>query len=54
MGIDNRTVVFVPADPTGILGYEPADPGYWGSCQLILPGYWGTSQLIRDTGARAS
>ena len=33
-----------PADPTGILGYEPADPGYWGSCQLIL----------RDTGVRAS
>ena len=35
----------MPADPVGILGYEPADPGFWGSCQLILPGYWGTSQL---------
>ena len=40
----------MPADPTGILGYEPADPGYWGSCQLILPGYWGTSQLLRSAG----
>ena len=39
-----------PADPTGILGYEPADPGYWGSCQLILPGYWGTTSQLRSVG----